>query len=124
VPQLNAIGIVCSDMRRSVAFYGQLGVEFPEGNGHVEATLPNGVRLMLDTEDVIRSFKPDWTRKTGNQVALAFACGSPAEVDGLYAQIVADGFEAEKEPWDAFWGHRYAQVRDPDGVPVDLFAAL
>src|SRR5689334_669798 len=41
VPQLNAIGIVCSDMRRSVAFYGQLGIEFPEGNGHVEATLPN-----------------------------------------------------------------------------------
>ena len=37
VPQLNAIGIVASDMRRSVAFYGQLGIEFPEGNGHVEA---------------------------------------------------------------------------------------
>ena len=52
VPQLNAIGIVCSDMKRSVAFYGQLGIEFPEGNGHVEATLPNGVRLMLDGEDV------------------------------------------------------------------------
>jgi uncharacterized glyoxalase superfamily protein PhnB len=45
-------------------------------------------------------------------------------VDGLYARIVEDGFEGEKEPWDAFWGYRYAQVRDPDGVPVDLFAAL
>ena len=61
VPQLNAIGIVCSDMRRSVAFYGQLGIEFPEGNGHVEATLPNGLRLMLDSEEVIRSFRPEWT---------------------------------------------------------------
>jgi uncharacterized glyoxalase superfamily protein PhnB len=109
---------------RTRAFYGLLGIEFPEGNDHVEATMPNGLRLMLDTEEVIRSFKPDWTRVTGNQVALAFACGSPAEVDELYAQVVADGFEGEKEPWDAFWGHRYAQLRDPDGNLVDLFAPL
>src|SRR6185437_13021094 len=67
MPQLNAIGIVCSDMRRSVAFYGQLGIEFPEGNGHIEATLPSGVRLMLDSEEVVRSFTPDWARVTGNQ---------------------------------------------------------
>jgi catechol 2,3-dioxygenase-like lactoylglutathione lyase family enzyme len=123
-PQLDAIGIVCSDVVRSRAFYGLLGVEFGEGDDHIEATMPNGLRLMLDTEDVIRSFKPDWTRETGNQIALAFACGSPAEVDGLYGQVVAAGFQGEKEPWDAFWGHRYAQLRDPDSVLVDLFAAL
>ena len=26
------------------------------------------------------------------------------------------------EPFDAFWGQRYAQVKDPDGNPVDIFA--
>ncbi len=124
VARLNALGIVCSDMRRSVAFYGLLGIEFPEGNGHVEATLPNGVRLMLDSEDVVRSFRPDWTRRAGNQLALAFECDSPAAVDELYARVVAAGFDGEKEPWDAFWGQRYAQLGDPDGVPVDLFASL
>ena len=124
MPQLDAIGIVCSDLVRTRAFYGLLGIEFPEGADHIEATMPNGLRLMLDSEEVIRSFKPDWTRATGNQVALAFACGSPAEVDELYAQVLADGFEGEKEPWDAFWGHRYAQLRDPDGNLVDLFAPL
>ncbi len=72
----------------------------------------------------MRSFRPDWTRETGNQLALAFACDSPAEVDELYARVVEAGFDGEKEPWDAFWGHRYAQLRDPDGVGVDLFAAL
>jgi len=123
-PQLDAIGIVCSDLTRTRAFYGLLGIEFPEGDDHIEATMPNGLRLMLDTEEVIRSFNPDWKRETGNQVALAFACGSPGEVDGLYAQIVADGFEGEKEPWDAFWGQRYALLGDPDGVRVNLYARL
>jgi catechol 2,3-dioxygenase-like lactoylglutathione lyase family enzyme len=124
VPQLDAIGIVSSDLTRTRAFYGLLGIELAEGDDHVEATMPNGLRLMVDTEDVVRSFRPDWTRATGNQLGIAFACDSPAEVDELYAKVVAAGFDGEKEPWDAFWGHRYAQLRDPDGVPVDLFAAL
>jgi uncharacterized glyoxalase superfamily protein PhnB len=29
-----------------------------------------------------------------------------------------------KEPWDAFWGQRYAVVADPDGNHVDLYAPL
>jgi catechol 2,3-dioxygenase-like lactoylglutathione lyase family enzyme len=126
MPDLNAIGIVASDIARSIAFYRLLGLEFPEeaDGGHIEAELPSGLRLMLDTEETITSFNPEWTRATGNQLALAFECASPAEVDELYARVAAAGFDAEKEPWDAFWGQRYAQVRDPDGVGVDLFASL
>ena len=123
--ELNAIGIVASDVERSVAFYRLLGVELSEiGEGHLEAKLPSGIRLMLDSEDVIRSFRPDWTREAGNQLALAFACSSPGEVDELYERVTSAGFDGEKEPWDAFWGQRYAQLSDPDGVPVDLFAPL
>jgi uncharacterized glyoxalase superfamily protein PhnB len=48
---------------------------------------------------------------------------SPAEVDGVYARVVEAGFEGEKEPWDAFWGQRYALLRDPDAVEVSLYAA-
>jgi uncharacterized glyoxalase superfamily protein PhnB len=125
MPELNAFGIVSSNLAASIAFYRLLGVDFPEsGEGHIEATLPSGVRFMLDDEEVVRSFRPDWKRETGNQLALAFECASPAEVDELYEQVTAAGFVGEKEPWDAFWGQRYAQLRDPDGVPVDLFASL
>jgi catechol 2,3-dioxygenase-like lactoylglutathione lyase family enzyme len=126
MPQLNAIGIVASDMARSIRFYRLLGLDVPEtpDEGHIDTSLPNGFRLMLDTEDVMRSFRPDWTRETGNQSALAFECASPSEVDEVYARAVDAGFHGEKEPWDAFWGHRYAQLRDPDGVGVDLYAAL
>ena len=58
MPQLNAIGIVTSDMARSIRFYRLLGLDVPEtpDEGHVDTFLPNGVRFMLDTEDVVRSF--------------------------------------------------------------------
>jgi uncharacterized glyoxalase superfamily protein PhnB len=124
MPSLNAIGIVTSDMPRSIAFYRALGLDVPDGDGHVETALPNGVRLMLDSEETIRSFRPDWTRAVGNQISLAFECASAAEVDELYAGVTGAGFDGELEPWDAFWGQRYAQLRDPDGVPVDLYAPL
>jgi uncharacterized glyoxalase superfamily protein PhnB len=126
VPELNAIGIVVSDMATSIRFYRLLGLDLPDTpeEGHVEASMPGGTRLMLDSEEVLRSFRPDWSRQTGNQVSLAFECSSPAEVDDVYARMTGGGFEGEKEPWDAFWGQRYAQLRDPDGVSVDLYAAL
>jgi uncharacterized glyoxalase superfamily protein PhnB len=126
MPQLNAIGIVASDMAESIRFYRLLGLDLPEtpDEGHVEASLESGVRLMLDSEETVKSFRPDWERATGNQVGLALECGSPAEVDEVFARVVAAGFHGEKEPWDAFWGQRYAQLADPDGVPVDLYAAL
>jgi catechol 2,3-dioxygenase-like lactoylglutathione lyase family enzyme len=123
-PQLDAFGIVVKDMARSVAFYRMLGLEFPggaENEGHVEAQLPGGLRYMLDTEDVIASFDAEWTR--GEHVhGGAFRCESPDEVDRVYKELVAAGGSAHKEPWDAFWGQRYAQVKDPDGTVLDLYA--
>jgi catechol 2,3-dioxygenase-like lactoylglutathione lyase family enzyme len=126
VPELNAVGIVVSDMATSIRFYRVLGLEVPEtpDEGHVEAAMPSGVRLMLDSEEVVRSFLPEWSRETGNQLSLAFECSSPAEVDEVYARVTGAGFEGEKEPWDAFWGQRYALLRDPDGVEVNLYAPL
>ena len=124
-PRLEAFGIVVSDMARSVAFYRRLGLDFPEGSeneGHVEAQLQGGLRYMLDTEDLIRSFDPDWKR--GEEHGGAFRCETPEEVDRVYAELLAAGAAGRKEPWDAFWGQRYAQLKDPDGTVIDLFAPL
>src|SRR5436190_4240328 len=101
MPQLNAVGIVTSDMGRTIRFYRLLGLDVPEtpDEGHVDTFLPSGVRLMLDTEEVVRSFRPDWTRAAGNQLSIAFECASPAEVDETYARVVDAGFHGDKEPW-------------------------
>ncbi|MFI8262030.1 VOC family protein [Streptomyces sp. NPDC085665] len=126
-PRLDMIGLVVSDMAASLAFYRRLGLDLPAGaeeQPHVEAVLPGGLRIGWDTEDVIRSFDPSWTRLAGgDRLGLAFLCGSPAEVDAVYAELTDAGYEGHLEPWDAFWGQRYAVVLDPDGCGVSLFAA-
>ena len=127
-PRFDAIGVVASDLAASLAFYRLLGLEFPddaESQPHVEATLPGGTRFMLDTVETVRSFDPDWQPATGGPGAgIAFRCDSPGDVDATYERLVAAGAKSHKEPWDAFWGMRYAQLRDPDGNGVDLFADL
>jgi len=126
--RLNAIGIVVADMGRALAFYRALGLEIPpesEAEDHAEAALPGGLRLMWDTEESIRSFDPNWSTPTGSpRTGLAFVCESAAEVDRLYADLTGAGYAGQREPWDAFWGQRYATVGDPDGNGVDLFAWL
>ena len=74
MPQLNAIGIVATDMAESIRFYRLIGLDVPEtpDEGHVDTFLPNGVRFMLDSEETMRSFMEGWTRETGNQISLAF----------------------------------------------------
>lgn len=122
--QPNMVGIIVSDMAASRRFYRMLGLDVPEGDGHVEVITPNGYRIAWDSEATIRSFSPDWQPPTGSRMGLAFKCDGPADVDVRYAAIVGAGYTGVKEPWDAFWGQRYAQVADPDGLVIDLFAAL
>ncbi len=128
MPKLDAFGIPVSDMARSITFYRRLGLDFPEGaenEGHAEAELGGGVRYMLDTEEVMRAFDPEWKRPTdGHLVGGAFRCESPEEVDRVYAELLEAGATPYKEPWDAFWGQRYAQLKDPDGTVIDLYAPL
>lgn len=127
-PRLDMIGIVVSDMPRSLAFYRALGLDIPasaDAEGHVEVTLPGGMRLGWDTEDVIRSFDETFTPPASSgRMGLAFLCDSAAGVDAVYATLTGAGYAGHKAPWDAFWGQRYAIVRDPDGTEVSLFAPL
>ncbi|MFI0938143.1 VOC family protein [Streptomyces sp. NPDC021020] len=126
-PRLDLIGIVASDMAASLRFYRLLGIDLPaaaDEEAHVEVTLAGGLRLAWDSVATVRSFDPGWQPARGNHVALAFDCGTPAGVDTLWDTLTGAGYEGHLKPWDAFWGQRYAVVHDPDGNPVDLFAAV
>lgn len=123
---LDAFGLVVEDMAASMDFYRRLGCAVPDGvesESHVDIPLDGGVRLMLDSAELIRSMSPEWSPPTGgHRIGLAFRCDDPADVDARYRRLVAAGAAPIAEPFDAFWGQRYATVGDPDGNPVDLYA--
>lgn len=127
-PRFHFVGIVATDMAASLAFYRALGLDIPadaDGEPHVEVTLPVGMLLAWDSLETIRGIDPSWTTPSGGpRMALAFACESPAAVDKAYADLVAAGHHGHLEPFDAFWGQRYAVMHDADGNNVDLFAPL
>ena len=127
-PTPAALGIVCTDLARSLAFYRALALDIPaeaDDAPHVEVVLDGGFRLMWDPVSTVTSFDPSWSAPRGGPgTALAFDCATPEAVDATYAAIVGSGYEGHLEPFDAFWGQRYASLRDPDGNGVDLYAAL
>ena len=124
---LDAIGIVSKDINMSVKFYALLGVKlkkFNESSDHLEGTTQSGVRIMLDSVDLIKKINPKWVKISGNGIALCFKQNSVKLVDELYSKIIQARFQSVKAPWDAFWGQRYCIVLDPDENQIDLFADL
>lgn len=126
-PRLDMIGIVCRSIPESLRFYRFVGLEVeygPDSGPYVETTLPGGIRLSWNDLEMAKQIEGDWKEPVGHRMGLAFVCSSPGDVDRVYQEIIAARYEGHKEPWDAFWGQRYAQVVDPDGNLVDLFAPL
>jgi catechol 2,3-dioxygenase-like lactoylglutathione lyase family enzyme len=127
-PRIDQIGIVVADMAASLAFYRRLGLDIPaeaDQQPHVDVTLPGGLRLAWDTVATIRSFDEGWQAPSGgSRTGLAFRVDTPADVDAAYKTLVSDGYQGHKEPWDAFWGQRYAVLHDPDGNSIELFCPL
>lgn len=122
--KLDLVGIVVADMKKSLDFYRLLGLNIPaqaDNEKHVEVE-QNGFRLAFDAQDMIKEIYGEWKEPVGHRIELAFLCDSREAVDELYSKIIAHGFSGHREPWDAFWGQRYAIVQDPDGNLLSLFA--
>ena len=64
---LDAIGLVTQDIKTIIPFYQALGVdlEMVGGEGHYEARTPSGVRIMVDTVQLMKSIHPNWERHSG-----------------------------------------------------------
>jgi uncharacterized glyoxalase superfamily protein PhnB len=125
--KIDAVGVTTTNMKKTVEFYTLLGFKFPSfktEDDHVEPIAELGsARLMIDTEKLTESLigkKPI----PGNHSSFAIQYNSSREIDEVVNRIKMSGFSVEKEPWDAFWGQRYAVVTDPDGYMVDLYANL
>jgi uncharacterized glyoxalase superfamily protein PhnB len=125
---LHTVGITVKDLGESLSFYRTLGLAIPEGQDnehHVEFTSESGYSIGFIPESTMLQTDPNWKAPVGdNRISLQFACASPSQVDETYQKLVTAGYKSFKEPWDAFWGQRFAQVLDPDGNNIGFFAEL
>ncbi len=122
------ISLVARDVAKSAAFYGTLGVSFPNRGDHTtyHATADglDGLDFTLDRTDFAEYWNPGWAGRAdlAGRVVVGFRVESRAEVDAKCATIAKAGYKVLTEPHDAFWGARYAVVEDPDGVAVGIMS--
>lgn len=117
------IGIITKDLKKAVEFYETLGFKTIDSSSEDYVELDNnGVRISLNTAKMVASIYGYEPVTVGDKIELAFLCDSINEVDALYSKMVTAGYESFKAPWDAFWGQRYAIIKDIDGNLLSLFA--
>jgi predicted lactoylglutathione lyase len=128
--RLDQVNLVVHDVQASRAFYARLGLDFGDdhdevwANHHVSAR--HGEATPLDVDLDSEAFAAKWNRGgSGRRGAiLGFKVDTREEVDGLVASLVAAGVAVQQEPYDAFWGARYAMVSDPDGNGVGIMSPV
>lgn len=124
---LDTIGLVVENMARSLAFYRTLGLAIPDGHDdepNVEFLTPSGVTLGFLSQEIAKTSDSRWQKPIGQSMNLQFRCDSAGEVDEIHAKLISAEYENYQEPWDAFWGQRFARILDPDGNIVNIFADL
>jgi uncharacterized glyoxalase superfamily protein PhnB len=82
----------------------------------------DGFRLAFDKQEIAKEVYGSWVEPSGHRIELAFLCENSNSLNEMYKKIIDHGYLGHREPWDAFWGQRYAIVKDPDGNLISLFA--
>jgi catechol 2,3-dioxygenase-like lactoylglutathione lyase family enzyme len=128
-PVLDQVNVVVGDMPAAVAFYRLLGLEVQEPTGpdtpwgghHRAVSAGEAVDLDLDSSAFARRWNAGWAQGATGAV-IGFRVASRDAVDELYERLTAAGHPGQQPPYDAFWGARYAVVRDPAGNSVGIMS--
>jgi uncharacterized glyoxalase superfamily protein PhnB len=114
--------VVSSDVDAMVAFYRTLGVPIPDEanwrSHHVGIPI-EGSSLDLDSTQLTEAYDAEWS---GTSVILILRVPTRDAVDEAYKRAIGAGHPGHLAPIDAFWGARYAVVRDPDGNHVGIMS--
>lgn len=122
---LTQINIIVSDMDAALRFYRHLGWDIVlASDSHAVADLPGGVSVDFDTQEFAGVWDHGYSGGTGGTTVLGVTVGSREAVDATFAELSSLGRGGRQEPYDAFWGARYAIVEDPDGNPVGIMSPV
>jgi catechol 2,3-dioxygenase-like lactoylglutathione lyase family enzyme len=128
--RLDQVNLVVGDMAASRGFYSRLGLDFGAEDDpiwsahHVSAGRGEDAPIDLDLDSIAFATKWDRGWAGGTGAVLGFKVDSREEVDQLVAALSADGVPVQQQPYDAFWGARYAVVSDPDGNAVGIMSTV
>jgi uncharacterized glyoxalase superfamily protein PhnB len=130
-PRCTQVNIVARTFDETLGFYRLLGLDFPEpvnqppGALHATTGLGAGIAIEIDNGHLVRLYSAGHRHgEDDSSVVLGFSVSSRAEVDEIYARLVAAGHPGRQPPYDAFWGARYAIVADPEGNDIGLMSPI
>ena len=123
--KLDMVGIIVNDMTQALSFYQTLGFNvLGEASPDYTELQNNGVRICLNSLQMITGVYGFAPSQQGDKIELAFLCETAAEVDNTVKKMSQAGYIVFKEPWNAPWGQRYAIIKDVDANLISLFAPL
>jgi catechol 2,3-dioxygenase-like lactoylglutathione lyase family enzyme len=134
-PQFNQLNVIVDDMDAAVAFYRALGMtvrfdggEWPPRSGARHVALDNGAGAIFELDNFAMTsiYHGGWRSPgtTRSSVILGFSLPSRQAVDDTYRALLTAGYTGCQEPYDAFFGARYAVVSDPAGNDVGLMSPI
>ena len=83
-------------------------------------SFPNGMNLVLHEPEFARLWDPAYAGPNAGSTVVDVNLSSREAVDETHARVVAAGHTSSVDPWDTFFGARYAIVCDPDGHRIGL----
>ena len=112
---IDNIGICVADLRRSVAFYQELGFSSAGENDRGVTMVAGTARLFIFQTRKVNppAVGRDFTLFQ-NPPGIDHISFEVQDVDRVYAEAKAKGVTFNNEPADQSWGARMVSLRDPD----------
>ena len=118
---LAQVNLIVTDLERAKAFWSALGVESVPRHTHAAViAFDSGMNLVLHAPEFARMWDPAYDGPAAGSTVVDINLPSREAVDDAHARVIAAGFSSSVEPWDTFFGARYAIVRDADGHRIGL----
>lgn len=118
---LAQVNFIVTDLQRAQEFWALLGWQStPRHPNAALLTFANGMNLVLHEPEFARLWDPAYAGPSAGSMVVDVNLSSRQAVDDAHARVVAAGHTSSVEPWDTFFGARYAIVCDPDGHRIGL----
>jgi predicted lactoylglutathione lyase len=121
VDGLNQVNLIVTDLERAKEFWAVLG--WQSTPRHPKAALisfPNGMDLVLHEPEFAKRWDPGFSGASAGSMVIDVNLPGREAVDDTYTRVLAAGYRSSVEPWDTFFGARYAIVCDQDGHRIGL----